>query len=102
MTDEKGQTVSVGSSDLFGDVKIHSHRQEMLMVDATPDEDYPLRILSAYLENATATRVESNPPALGEMMNKWQDERAAILRRAIERLSSPNVRMSEGGPETLK
>lgn len=80
-------------SDLFGDgsVCIRNCRQEILSVDATPDDDYPLRILRAYLDNAEGSYVESEPPLIGEIMNQAQRDRAAILRRTIERLSSPNA-----------
>lgn len=72
---------------LFG--VIDPHRQEMLWMDATPDEGYPLRILKAYRDNCDC-RMVTNPPEMGEMMNRWQDERAEILDRAIAILSSPN------------
>jgi len=62
-------------------------REEMLWIDATPDADYPLRILRAYLRNTTM-RTISEPPMLGEIMNKAQDERAVILQDAINRLTA--------------
>jgi len=91
-THETPTTVGLGSSDLFGDgsVRIRKCRQEIIGVDATPDEEYPLRILRAYLDAADGSYVESNPPLLAEIMNQAQRERAVILRAAIARLSSPN------------
>ena len=64
--------------------------EPLLNVDATPTLDYPLRILRAYRQNcnlrwALSTGETSN----GEdnlfiaMLNKMQDERAAVLDRAI-------------------
>lgn len=75
-------------------------REEMLWVDATPDADYPLRILRAYLRNTTL-RTISEPPLLGEIMNKAQDERAVILQDAIDRLTaSPNTEISNAAQKS--
>ena len=60
-----------------------------LYVDATPDKEYPLRILKAYRHDcdckwASATdgsSVESNP--LLKMMNEHNDQRAKYLDKAI-------------------
>mgnify|MGYP001602384736 CR=1 FL=1 len=67
-------------------------REPILHVDATPGEDYPLRILRAYRANcdvrwARTARGEADPtdPLLA-MMNRAQVARAAILDRAIATL----------------
>jgi hypothetical protein len=56
------------------------------MVDATPDEEYPLRILRAYRENANVLWKREPPDVVFEMMNEDQRKRAAILDRAITKL----------------
>lgn len=61
-------------------------------VDATPDEEYPLRILRAHLYNCESTTLTDNtsgaPPTniVCIEMNKANVERAVILRRAIAAL----------------
>lgn len=60
----------------------HPQRQDFLHIDATPDADYPLRILRAYRQQCDV-RTLTTPPELGEQMNEWQDHRAAILDKAI-------------------
>jgi len=57
-------------------------------VDATPDEEYPLRILQAYRENCNCKFTDNtagNEPEhwLCKQMNEDCDKRAAILDRAI-------------------
>lgn len=59
--------------------------EPVLFVNAAPDDGYVLRILEAHLKNATDGRFVSTDP-LAEMMNKWQDERAELLRDAIKKL----------------
>ena len=70
-------------------------------VDATPDEDYPLRILRAYRENCNCKFVSSLDsigeeinPAL-KAMNEANDKRAEILDRAIRKLKSTNSEEEE-------
>jgi len=78
----------VKTIDVLGDISllIRSSKQVILSIDATPDDGYPIRILKAYLEEAEGTYVESDPPQLGEIMNKAQNDRAVILRKAINKL----------------
>lgn len=97
-TQSEPQAPALRSGDLFGDgtLRIRNERQGVLFVDATPDDEYPLRILRAYLDNAEGSYVESEPPLIGEIMNQAQRDRAVILRRAIERLSSPNTQVTHG------
>jgi hypothetical protein len=52
-------------------------------VDATPDEEYPLRILKAYRQNCDARWVSTEPNVLIDMMNKHCERRAEILDKAI-------------------
>lgn len=66
--------------------RYREHLREKIYIDATPDAELPVRILSAHIDDSTC---ESIPPALGEQMNKWQAERNVILREAISRLSTP-------------
>lgn len=62
------------------------HIEERIWVDATPDAEYPLRILRAHLDDNTGSTCTSDPPALAEAMNAAAAKRAVILRAAIERL----------------
>jgi tRNA nucleotidyltransferase/poly(A) polymerase len=72
---------------VFDDIVIVE--KPVMNVDATPDREYPLRILRAYRENCnvrfadTSTGEEPKSPML-KMMNKLCDERAKILDEAIE------------------
>ena len=69
-------------------------REPILHVDATPGEDYPLRILRAYRANCdvrwarTAGGEEDNTDPLLATMNRAQAERAALLDRAIAALEA--------------
>ena len=63
----------------------------VLHVDATPDEEYPLRILHAYRENCNSKWVESTDGSeplnlVMIQMNEDCDRRARILDRAILKL----------------
>ena len=67
-------------------------QKSILYVDATPDEDYPLRILKAYREDcncfwsdSTDVNKEPSNPLL-VLMNEHQLKRAEILDRAIGKL----------------
>lgn len=55
----------------------------ILHVDATPDANYPLRILKAYHSNCDTRWVANPPRVICEVLNKAQDERKKILDRAI-------------------
>lgn len=66
-------------------------RQPIVYVDATPDEDFPLRILQAYRDNcdvlwADNTGSEETTHPLLVAMNECQHKRAEILERAIAKL----------------
>jgi len=68
-------------------------KQEIKYIDATPDKNYPLRILQTYRDNcnckwASNTDGSTDNP-LYIAMNKMQDERAELLDRAIEKLQKP-------------
>lgn len=67
------------------------NRKPLLHVDVTPDEGLPLRILRAYLEECKTKWVVTGLPdrvkAIYDAMNEHQDQRAKILRKAIQRLS---------------
>lgn len=59
-------------------------------VDATPNDEYPIRILEAYLEDtkymwstSTSEKGEKELPEIMKIMNKWNKERAKILKKAI-------------------
>jgi len=65
-------------------------KQEVKYIDATPDEDYPLRILRTYRDNcdclwATGTDGSCDNP-LFQHMNEDQHRRAVILDKAIKKL----------------
>lgn len=50
-------------------------------VDATPDREYPIRILQAYLDRSS---VETYPEEdLGDFLNELQKQRNEILMKAI-------------------
>lgn len=55
-------------------------RRDQRFVNATPDDDLPVRILQAYVDQGAA---ESEPPELGLLMNQWQRDRNIILWKAI-------------------
>ena len=63
--------------------------QSILWVDATPDEDYPLRILKAYRHQCDYKLSSTTNPCIDETsilciaMNEMQNKRAAILDKAI-------------------
>jgi hypothetical protein len=58
--------------------------EPLIYVDATPDENYPLRILRTHRENCNAKWSASPSNILYDKMNEDQDKRAEILDRAIE------------------
>ena len=64
--------------------RYRTHMREKIYVLANPDAELPMRILEAHIDNSTT---ESNPPALGDLMNKFRDERNAILTAAIASLT---------------
>ena len=68
------------------------YRQSIKWVNATPDEDYPLRILRAYLDY---TETRTNPPELGHLMNELQYSRNLLLEMAIEILSDHTDELRE-------
>ena len=68
-------------------------QQEVLRIDATPDKNYPLRILQAYRENCNCRwsntcypDLETTDPML-HLMNQDQEQRAKILDEAIKKIS---------------
>ena len=83
-TKRKGVT-RVGSNALVMPLPPLTNKP-LMQVDATPDKNYPLRILRTYWHNAKSkwVQVSGKPVPIMEAMNKMQDERAAILWRAIK------------------
>jgi len=69
-------------------------KQEILFIDATPDENYPIRILEAYRErcnykwSTTSGGVDEGGNTLMKSMNDAQDKRAEILDKAIVKIRS--------------
>jgi len=59
------------------------NKEPVRFVDATPGDDYPLRILRAYLENAELRYQGAPDGTLSDAMNKMNEQREAILRKAI-------------------
>ena len=64
------------------------NQEPIRFIDATPNEEYPLRILKAYRQQCDCRWVEStdgseptNP--LLKLMNELNEQRAAILDKAI-------------------
>ena len=65
--------------------------QAVLYIDATPDKDYPLRILQAYRQDCNCQWAENttggeptNP--LLKVMNDQNNKRAKVLDKAIAKL----------------
>lgn len=69
-------------------------QQPVLFVDGTPDDEYPKRILSAYIQHATCNWVSDNtgdtPPnnPMLAQMNRDNAKRRTILQRAMARLEN--------------
>ena len=64
--------------------KLPAVTQEVILgIDATPDKEYPLRILRAYRENCNCKWVTDKPDLLFDKMNKDCDKRVKILDEAI-------------------
>lgn len=75
--------------DEFRNVKTGEKWEALAYVQANPDEGYVLRILKAHLENAESGRWVADPPSpVVDMMNQWQEDRAKLLRKAIEKLKN--------------
>ena len=55
----------------------------IIHVDATPNDEYPLRILRAYRENCNCKWESHRRVQLTDMMNADCDKRAKVLDRAI-------------------
>lgn len=53
-------------------------------INATPDKEYPLRILKAYRENCNCRWAGDLDNPLIKTMNEMNDERAKLLDNAIE------------------
>ena len=72
------------------DLRIQSSREEIIYINACPDSEYPIRILEAYLAMNTETYCEGSGGAeeLADIMNEAQEERAALLHRAIALLQA--------------
>ena len=66
--------------------------EPIIHVDATPDEDYPFRILQAYRENCNCRWASSTDgQAMNPLCIKMNDDcekRAEILDRAIKKLEA--------------
>lgn len=76
-------------------------QQEILHIDATPNETYPLRILQAYRrlgdsQWSTSSDKISEDSAIVKQMNEWQAKRNEFLDRAIEILASQLMRPADG------
>jgi hypothetical protein len=74
--------------------------QPILHVDATPDENYPLRILQAYRRmcdgkwSASSVGVDETNPLI-KALNDMQDKRAKILDKAITKLRGKSLSISD-------
>jgi hypothetical protein len=69
-------------------------------IDATPDGDYPLRILQSYRDDCdimwTDSTSGSEPMnALYKAMNEHQKQRAVVLDKAITKLATPPIKGKE-------
>ena len=90
----------------IGVTKVHKGQGERLFtptVDATPDEDYPLRILRGHLQEAEGSRWTDNTVAreptdpLVIRLNHDCQLRAAVLRRAIATLEAARAKLEREG-----
>ncbi len=74
-------------------------REPIILVDSTPDSEYPIRILRAYRVNATALwkceGMSDATTAVYEQMNYDQLARARLLDAAIHRLEACATRNPE-------
>ena len=76
-----------------------AQRQDIRWINAKPDAEYPVRILSAYLDEAmgwtdnTLGLPPENPLII--KMIEWQTERNKLLKSAIEKLSNPEPAQAE-------
>ena len=62
-------------------------KEPLYSADATPDEEYVLRILQAHLHNARSGRFISEPTTeFADRMNEAQDKRVILLEKAIDKL----------------
>ena len=68
-----------------------TNTQPIFHVNATPDEEYVLRILKVYRENCNCKWFSNLDNKLIEGMNKIQDQRAKLLDKAIKILEKKNV-----------
>ena len=76
----------------IGDIDLNFKEEPVRFVNATPNDEFPVRILEAYLNEgfyACGTNGEQNQ--FTEAMNAAQEQRNAILRRAIEKLRRPTT-----------
>jgi len=68
-------------------------QEAIRFIDATPDENYPLRILQAYRENCNARYethgLDENDTRFWEIMNEMQEQRANVLDEAIAKMIKP-------------
>jgi len=69
------------------------NRQEYKFIDATPDENYPLRILKAYRKDcdfiwsSSSSEIKEDSPLI-KAMNDAQHKRAEVLDKAIRILEN--------------
>jgi len=63
-------------------------------LDATPNDDYPIRVLRSHKYNGkwSCGTTEQELPELMKLYNQWQDERNALLDRAIRILEQAKER----------
>ena len=60
--------------------------EPLIWIDATPDEEYPLRILRTHRTNCNSKWIAEPSNIVYDQMNEDQDKRAEILDRAIKLL----------------
>ncbi len=61
-------------------------QEAVVFIDATPNEDYPLRILRTYRENCNCMWASELDHPLIKAMNEAQNKRAEVLDKAIKKL----------------
>lgn len=78
--------------------KILFDKQRIIYIDATPDENYVLRILRAYRQDCnihSSIGINDEQDSFTKMLNEMQDKRKIILDKAIEIFENENKNIFE-------
>lgn len=75
--------------------RVIASAREHMLIDATPDDEMPARILRAYAERDASSVFESFPPETAQKLNAWREQRYAILERAVHTLDAARAPSDE-------